>query len=49
MKLHFSGKPLMIAKIEKNPSAPYADTLIYLLPEEEDIPLKTALSMAGSK
>lgn len=37
------------AEIEKNPSAPYADTLIYLLPEEEDIPLKTALSMAGSK
>ncbi len=37
------------AEIEKNPSAPYDDTLIYLLPEEEDIPLQTALSMAGSK
>lgn len=37
------------AEIEKNPPAQYADTLIYLLPEEEDLPLRTALSLAGSK
>jgi carboxyl-terminal processing protease len=37
------------AEILKNPPAEYANTLIYLLPEEKDVPLKTALSMAGSK
>ncbi|MBQ8174079.1 MAG: PDZ domain-containing protein [Clostridia bacterium] len=37
------------AEVEKNPTGRYADMLIYLLPENEDTPLKTALSMAGSK
>ena len=39
----------VLAEIEADPSPAYADVLIYLLPAEEDVALKTALSMAGSK
>ena len=39
----------VFAEVEKDPPADYADTLIFLLPERKDVPLKTALALAGSK